>query len=69
MSIKSIVICIPGINREEKLDRHIAGLKPQIRIEVTKTNLENMDYALRIAFNLDRAMFNARMFFSYGYSY
>ena len=56
------------MNDGEKLDKFCAGLKPQVRLEVLKAGLGNIDDAARIALNVDSALFGAGMF-SGGFQY
>lgn len=54
---RNLVITIPNINEDEKLDKFCAGLKPMIRLEVLKSGPENVDQAARVALNVDSAIF------------
>jgi hypothetical protein len=42
----NIVVTIPGITEEEQPDRFFYGLKPEIKLEVLKGNLNNMNEAV-----------------------
>lgn len=59
---RNIVIAIPGMSEDEKLDRFCAGLKPQVRLEVLKGNPETLNDASTIALNVDNALMGAGMF-------
>ena len=59
---RNIVIGIPNISEDEKLDKFCAGLKTEIRLEVLKAGPSNMDDASRIALNVDSAMYGTGMF-------
>jgi len=59
---RNIVIGIPGMNEDEKLDRFCAGLKPHVRLEVLKSNPSDLQSATQIALNVDNAIFGAGMY-------
>lgn len=67
---RNLVIGIPGMNDDEKLDRFVSGLKHSVKIEVLKASPDNLNDASRIALNVDNALSGAGMFstgrFSYG---
>ena len=58
----NIVLTIPGMNEEEKVDRFCQGLKPRVRLEVMKAGARKMNDASRIALNVDSALFGAGIF-------
>lgn len=59
---RNIVIGIPGISEDEKLDKFCAGLKPAVRLEVLKAGPSTVDGAACIALNVDNAMYNVGTF-------
>ena len=61
-TFRNLVIGIPGMNEEEKLDRFCAGLKNEVKIEVLKANPADLNAASTIALNVDNAIFGAGMF-------
>lgn len=63
---RNIVLAIPGISEEERLDKFVSGLKPTVRLEVLKTNPSTFDAAAQVALNVDSALFGAGMFNSWG---
>lgn len=44
------------------LDKFVAGLKPQVKLEVLKSGPANLEVAARIAMNVDSALYGAGMF-------
>ena len=64
---RNLTLAITEMNEEEKVDRFVQGLKPQVRLEVLKSNARTMNDASRIALNVDSALFNAGMFRFQGY--
>jgi Retrotransposon gag protein len=59
---RNIVITIPGITAEEQLDRFCEGLKPVIKLEVLKSNVNKMNEAVRVALNVDSALYEIRTY-------
>jgi Retrotransposon gag protein len=57
---RNIALTIPGITEEEQLDRFCEGLKPEIKLEVLKGNVNKMNEAVRIALNVDSALYGVR---------
>ena len=64
--VQNIVLSIPGITENEKLDRFCSGLKPQVKLEVVKSNPTSFDQAAQVALSVDSAFFGAGMFNSWG---
>ena len=54
------------MTEDEKLDRFCSGLKPQVKLEVLKSNTTSFDQAAQVAFSVDSALFRAGMFNSWG---
>lgn len=65
---RNIVLTISSIGEDEKLDKFVSGLKPQIRIEVLKSNPQSLDEACNIALNVDSAIYGAGLFRGWGSS-
>lgn len=63
---RNIVISIPNITEDEKLDKFCSGLKPEIKLEVLKAGPISMDAAARIALNVDSAMYSTGNFLQNG---
>ena len=63
---RNTVLAIPRISDDEKLDRFCSGLKPQVKLEVLKSNPATVDDAARIALSVDSALFGAGMYSSWG---
>ena len=57
---RNIALTIPGITEEEQLDRFCEGLKPEIKLEVLKSNVNKMNEAVRVALNVDSALYGIR---------
>jgi hypothetical protein len=58
---RNIALTIPGITEEEQLDRFCEELKPEIKLEVLKSNVNKMNEAVRVALNVDSALYRIRM--------
>lgn len=63
---RNLIIAIPGMAEEEKMDRFSAGLKPQVRLEVKKVGQVDFNTASQLALNVYSAIFGAGMFMRYG---
>lgn len=63
---RNVALSIPGISMDEMLDKFVSGLKPQVRLEVLKSNVTNVDEAARIALNVDSALRGSGMFSRFG---
>jgi len=59
---RNIVLAIPLMTEDEKVDRFCQGLKPQIRLEVMKAGAQTMNDASRVALNVDAALYGAGLF-------
>ena len=59
---RNIILTIPHMTEDEKVDRFCQGLKPQIRLEVMKAGARTMNDASRIALNVDAALYGAGAF-------
>jgi hypothetical protein len=57
---RNIVLNIPRITEEEQLDRFCEGLKPEIKLEVLKGNVNKMNEAVRVALNVYSALYGIR---------
>jgi Retrotransposon gag protein len=57
---RNIALTIPGITEEEQLDRFCQGLKPELKLEVPKGSVNNMNEAVRVSLNVDSAMYEVR---------
>ena len=64
--LRNTVLAILGISDDEKLDRFCSGLKPQVKLEVLKSNPATVDDAARISLSVDSALFGAGMYSSCG---
>ena len=64
---RNLTLTITGMNEEEKVNRFIQGLKPQVRLEVLKSNARTMNDTSRTALNVESALCNAGMFRFQGY--
>lgn len=60
---RNLVIGIPGMNEAEKLDRFIAGLRNEVKLEVLKSNPADLNAASQIALNVDNALYGAGMYY------
>ena len=63
--VRNKVLTVPGITEDEKRDRFCTGLKPQVKLEVLKSNPTSFDEAAQVALSVDSAMFGAGMFNSW----
>ena len=61
-TFRNLVIGIPGMNEDEKLDRFCSGLKNEVKLEVLKANPVDLNAAAQIALNVDNAFYGAGMF-------
>lgn len=59
---RNLTIPIVGMTEDEKLDRFVYGLNPEIRVEVMKSNSSTFPEAIRIALSVDSALFSVRSF-------
>ena len=59
---RNVILAIPQMTEDEKVDRFCQGLKPQIRLEVMKAGARTMNDASRIALNVDAALYGAGAF-------
>ena len=57
--VRNTVLSIPGITEYEKLDRFCSGLKPQVKLEVLKSNPTCSDQAAQVALSVDSSLFGA----------
>ena len=65
---RNATIPITGITDDEKLDRFLFGLKPDIRVEVLKADPKSFDDAAHKALCIDSAMYSVPKFQSYSAS-
>lgn len=56
---RNIILTIPGMQEDEKVDRIIEGLKFNIRVEVLKAQADTLDECARVALNIDSAIWRA----------
>jgi len=61
-TFRNLVIGIPGMNEDEKLDRFCSVLKNVVKLEVLKANPADLNAASQIALNVDSAFYGAGMF-------
>jgi len=59
---RNTVISIPGISEDEKLDKFVAGLKPEVMIDVKKSRPADLETAAKIALTVDSALFSTGMY-------
>ena len=59
---RNVVISIPGISEDEKLDKFVAGLKPEVMIDVKKSRPADLESAAQIALTVDSALFSTGMY-------
>ena len=64
--VRNTVLSIPGNTEDEKLDRFCSGLKPQVKLEVLKSNPTSFDQAAQVTLSFDSALFGAGMFNAWG---
>ena len=60
---RNIVISIPGISNDEKLDKFVSGLKPEVLLEVRKNRPDNLEAAAQIALTIDSALFSMNRYY------
>jgi hypothetical protein len=58
---RNIALTISGITDDEQFDRFCEGLKPEIKLEVLKSNAASFEEAVRIALNVDSAYYGMRL--------
>jgi hypothetical protein len=58
---RNTVITIPGISEDEKLDKFVSGLKPEVHLEVRKSRPADFESAAQVALTIDSALFSMRM--------
>ena len=59
---RNTVISIPGISEDEKLDKFVAGLKPEVMIDVRKSRPADLESAAQTALTVDSALFSTGMY-------
>jgi hypothetical protein len=57
---RNVALTIPGITEEEQLDRSCEMLRPEMKLEVLKCNVSNIHEAVRVALNVDSALYGVR---------
>ena len=60
---RNIVISIPGISNDEKLDKFVSGLKPEVLLEVKKNRPADFESAAQIALTIDSALFSMNRYY------
>ena len=60
---RNIVISIPGISNDEKLDKFVSGLKPEVLLEVRKNRPADFENAAQIALTVDSALFSMNRYY------
>jgi hypothetical protein len=58
---RNIALTISGITDDEQFDRFCEGLKPEIKLEVLKSNAASFEEAVRIALDVDSAYYGMRL--------
>jgi hypothetical protein len=58
---RNIALTISGITEDEQFDRFCEGLKPEIKLEVQKSNAASFEAAARIALNVDSAYYGMQL--------
>lgn len=53
---QNLIIAIPGIKEDEKLDKLVAGLKPLTLVDVLKINPQDIAVVPQIALNMDNVI-------------
>jgi len=59
---RNIVMVIPGISDDEKLDKFVSGLKPEVILDVRKSRPADFESAAQIALTIDSALFSMGMY-------
>lgn len=59
---RNIVMVIPGISPDEKLDKFVSGLKPDVHFEVRKSRPADFEGAAQVALTIDSAISSAKMY-------
>jgi hypothetical protein len=59
-SFQDVCLMLPGLTEDEKKDRFIRGLKPNVRVEVLKSSPQDYVAATRVALAVDNAIFSTR---------
>lgn len=53
----NIVIAIPGMTEDEKVEKLCPGLNPKLTMEVMKAGPSELDATVKLALNVDNAIF------------
>lgn len=64
--LQNTVIAIWEIFEDEKLEKFCSGLKPQVKLEILKSNLAALGQATQIAFSMTRTIFGTGIYHSWG---
>ena len=59
---RNVIITIPGISEDEKLDRFVAGLKPNVMLDVRKSRPNTLENAAQVALSVDSALLSTGMY-------
>lgn len=57
---QNMILTIPGMHEDEKIDRFLEGLKYNIRVEVLKAQVNTFDECARVALNIYSALWRAK---------
>ena len=60
---RNTVMVIPRISEDEKLDKFVSGLKPEVHLEVRKSRPADFETAAQVALTIDSALFSSGMYF------
>lgn len=58
---RNTVMMIPGISEDEKIDKFVSGLKPEVHLEVRKSRPADFESAAQVALTIDSALFSTKM--------
>ena len=59
---RNTVMVIPRISEDEKLDKFVSGLKPDVHLEVRKSRPADFESAAQVALTIDSALFSSVMY-------
>lgn len=56
-AFRNVILEIPRMHEDDKIERFVRGLKPEIRVEIMKKGVRTLEDAIKDALNIDSALF------------
>ena len=60
---RNVVMIIPRISEDEKLDKFVSGLKPDVHFEVRKSRPADFESAAQVALTIDSAISSSKLYY------